>query len=126
MFTARFHIGPVRFLPALARTAPVRPGLAGRSGKFVRVAALTALLVLALRGTSSAQALGTLQVTARVVPASVGWTGVAEAGLAARSAASQQTGRPSIRRSGLVRTRAEIHPSGGRRLLLVTVEHPHN
>ena len=64
------------------------------------MAALLGCLALGLPGTSSAQALGTMQVAARVVPASVGWTGLAEAGVAARS--------------------------GGRGLLIVTIQHPHN
>jgi hypothetical protein len=94
------------------------------------VAALLGVLGLGLPGTSSAQALGTMQVGARVVPASVGWAGLAEAGVVARSAAGWQPGRALIRRGGLVHATAEIHPSsglaGGRRLLIVTIQHPHN
>jgi hypothetical protein len=83
-------------------------------------------LALGLPQTSSAQALGMMQVTARVVAASVAWTGIAEAGEVARTAAREQYGRPLVRRSGLVHARAEIHPSEGRRLLIVTIQHPHN
>lgn len=72
------------------------------------------------------QTLGTLQVAARMVPASVGLTGVAEAEVAARSAAALRPGRAVIRRSGLVHGRAEIRPSGARRLLIVTTHHPRN
>ena len=71
-----------------------------------------------------------MQVAARVVPASVGWTGLAEARVAARSAATRQPGRAFIRRGGLLQTTAQIYPSngpaGGRGLLLVTIQHPHN
>jgi hypothetical protein len=71
-----------------------------------------------------------MQVAARVVPASVGWTGLAEARVAARSAAERQPGRAFIRRSGLVHATAQIHPSSGRAggpgLLIVTIQHPHN
>jgi hypothetical protein len=71
-----------------------------------------------------------MQVAARVVPASVAWTGLAEAGVAARSAAALQSGGSLIRRGRLVQTTAQIHPldhrPGGRGLLMVTIQHPHN
>jgi hypothetical protein len=71
-----------------------------------------------------------MQVAARVVPAWVGWTGLAEARVAAQSAAARQSGRTYIHRAGLVHATAQIHPSsgpaGGRRLLIVTLQHPHN
>jgi hypothetical protein len=71
-----------------------------------------------------------MQVAARVVPASVGWTGLAEAGVVARIAAGRQPGLVLIRRGRLVHSSAEIHPSGGHpggpRLLIITIQHPHN
>jgi hypothetical protein len=100
------------------------------AGRILRMGASLGLLALGLPGTSSAQALGTMQVAARVVPASVGWTGLAEAGVAARSAAGRQPGLALIRRGRLVHTTAEIQPASGRpgdpRLLIVTIQHPHN
>jgi hypothetical protein len=126
MFTARFHIASVRPRPAPARAAGTSQDRASRAGGILPMAALSGFLALGLPGTASAQALGTMQVTARVVPASAAWTGLAEAGVVARSVARQEPGRPLIRRNGLVQARAEIRPSGGRRLLLVTIHHPHN
>jgi hypothetical protein len=70
-----------------------------------------------------------MQVAARVVPASVGWTGLGQARVAA-SAAARQPGRAFIRRAGLVHASGQIHPfsgrAGGRGLLIVTLQHPHN
>lgn len=126
MFTTRFHIPSVGPRPAPARAARASQNRASRAGRIFRMAGLSGFLALGLPGAASAQALGTMQVTARVVPASAAWTGLAEAGVAARSVARQGPGRPLIRRSGLVQARAEIRPSGGRRLLLVTIHHPHN
>lgn len=126
MFTVRTQIGLVRSRSGLSRPPQKRADRTSRAGGFVPVAALAGLLALGLPQTSSAQSLGTLQVTARVVPASVAWTGVAEAGVAARSLVGQESGRPLIRRNGLVYTSAEIHRAGGRHLLLVTLHHPHN
>ncbi len=126
MFTARFHIGFVPRSPALYRPSGAGSDRPASAGRIVRVTALSGLLALGLSGTSSAQALGTMQVAARVVPASVAWTGLAEAGVAARSVARQGTGRALIRRTGLVQARAEIRPAGSRRLLIVTIQHPHN
>lgn len=126
MFTARLHRGFVGSLRILTGPAGPSTGQDSRAGRILRVLALLGLLALGLPGTSSAQALGTMQVTARVVPASVAWTGVAEAGVAARSVARQGPGRALTRRTGLVQTRAEIRPAGGRRLLIVTIQHPRN
>ena len=126
MFTARFPIGFGRPLPGRTRPGGVTSGQASRGDGVLRVAALMGFLALGLPGTSSAQALGTMQVAAQVVPASVGWTGLAEAMVAARSAAAHPPGRTFIRRGGLVQTTAKIHPSGGRGLLIVTLQHPHN
>jgi hypothetical protein len=71
-----------------------------------------------------------MQATARVVPATVGWTGLAEAKVAARSAAVRQPGMALVRRGRLVHATAQIHPSsghpGGPGLLVVTIQHPHN
>jgi hypothetical protein len=136
MFTARPYIGFARPLPGLTQPTCATSGKTFRAGKIfrawgiLRMAALLGCLALGLPGTSSAQALGTMQVAARVVPALVGWTGLAEARAAARSAAARQAGRAFIRRARLVHATAQIQPSsrpaGGRRLLIVTLQHPHN
>jgi len=125
MFTMLFHRG---FVPAPPRPTPRAGGSPGHPflpGGILLGMALLGSLVLGLPQTSSAQALGTMQVTARVVDASVAWAGVAEGREAAR-AARGQSGRPLVRRNRLLLTRAEIRPSGGRRLLIVTIHHPHN
>jgi hypothetical protein len=130
MFTARPDIEFARPLPGLTRLAGTTSGQACRAGGILRMAAFLGLLALALPGTSSAQALGTMQVSARVVSASVAWTGLAEAGVAARSAAERQPAGILIRRGRLVHATAQIHPSSGHRggpgLLVVTIQHPHN
>src|SRR5687767_13720245 len=125
MFTVRFHPCFVRPL----RCSQQASGSAGQSfalGGILRGVAVLGWLALGLPQTSSAQALGTMQVTARVAAASVAWTGVAAAGEVARTAAREQYGWPLVRRSGLVHARAEICASEGRRLLVVTILHPHN
>ena len=126
MFTAHPHIGFGCPLPGLTQPArsPIGRRFQGRG--ILRMVASLGFLALGLPAAASAQALGTMQVAARVVPASVAWSGVAEAGVAARSAARLQAGRVLIRRSGMVHARAEIQPSDGRRLLIVTIQYPHN
>jgi hypothetical protein len=125
MFTVRFEVGFVRPLRRTPR-ASASPGQSFGAGGMLRGLALLGWLALGLPRTSSAQALGTMQVSARVVPASVAWAGVAEGREAARIAAKQRWGRPIVRRGGLLLTQAEIRPLGGRRLLIVTIHHPHN
>ena len=90
-------------------------------GLLARCTAVAAALALGLPGVSHAQALGTMQVSARVVPAGAAWTGLAESRLAARSQAW-----PVVRRTGVVLTRAQVVRRAGHPLLLVTIHHPHN
>jgi hypothetical protein len=130
MFTASPDIDFALLLPGFTAPARLTYSWACRAGGILRLAASLGLLALGLPGTSSAQALGTMQVTARVVPASVGWTGLAEAKFAARAAAERQPVLALVRRGRLVHATAEIQPSsghpGGPRVLLVTIQHPHN
>ena len=109
------------------------PGHAGRvhtavrsGANSLRVVAVCALLATGLPAICSAQAIGTMQVDARVVPAAAAWAGVAEAGLAARAAVGAPADRLLIRRNGLVRAATEIRIVGSRREVLVTIQHPHN
>jgi hypothetical protein len=67
-----------------------------------------------------------MQVGARVVPASVAWTDLLEAGLAARAAVHVSTDSPVIRRNGVIRSAAEVRAVGNRREVLVTIQHPYN
>ena len=125
MFTTRLQIASGPPLPGFVRTAAAGPDRAAVAGRIVRAMALSGLLWSGLSGTASAQTRGTMQVAARVVPAAVAWAGVAEAGAAARSMALQSGGPALTRRNGLVQARAEVRQSG-RRLLVVTIHHPHN
>jgi hypothetical protein len=71
-----------------------------------------------------------MQVSARVVPATAAWSGLAESRLAAQSlAAHASVSGPAlllVRRTGVVVTRAQVVRRAGEPLLLVTVQHPHN
>ena len=130
MFTPRPDMDFDHPLPGRTRPAGATTGRTCRAGGILRLAASVGLLALGLPGTSSAQALGTMQVSARVVTASVSWTGLVEARAAARIAAGRLPGLALVRRGGLVHATAQIQPSGGRpsgpRLLIVTLQHPHN
>ena len=118
----------------LARTPSDRvpPGAAvstrrGRSaGAMLRLGLLAVPLMAAFPGSASAQALGTMQVTARVLPGRPSWAGLAEAQILAREALLSPAAGSDIRRAGLVQARAEIATTGGRRRLLVTVHYPRN
>jgi hypothetical protein len=114
--------------PGQAAGAPVGQRL--RAGGILRGLASMGLIAMGFPGALSAQALGTMQIAARVVPASVAWTGLAEARIAARSVAEGQSGLALTRRGRLVHATAEIHPSSGRaddrRRLIITIQHPHN
>ena len=126
MFTVR--LGTRYRLPprGLHAASSVHPGCAAPARRILCLLTLTGGLASTLPRTSSAQAQGTMQVTARVVPASVAWAGVAEVGQALRSATGDPAGRVSVRRGRLTQARTEIRSSGGRRLLIVTIQHPHN
>lgn len=126
MFALCFHIGSIGAPPGFTRWAHAGTDRGLQTGRICRMAAFTGVLALGVSGVSSAQALGTMQVSARVVPAPAAWAGVAEAAAAIRMAAGLASGRSPTRRSGLVQARGEVLPSGGRRLLLVTIHHPHN
>ena len=116
-----------------ARTRRTRESLApSPAGRTLRMAGLAALLSLVGPGALSAQALGTMQVSARVVPAAVAWAGVAEAKAAVRAAAHESGGTGLVRRASLVRraglvwARAELPAPGSGDPLVVTVHHPFN
>lgn len=122
MFTGCIHMGA----PHPPR-APQGSGLGGSlAGRALRLMVLSVLTVLAPPVAASAQGIGTMQVTARVLPAATAWTGLAEVRAAARDLALARAGGPLVRRTGLVQTRAEVRRSGSRRLLLVTLQHPRN
>ena len=62
----------------------------------------------------------------RVLPGRPGWLALYEARSLAREVLLAPSSASDTRRSGLVRTRAELTPAAGRRRLLVTVDYPRN
>jgi hypothetical protein len=96
------------------------------AGALIRLGLLAVPLMAAFPGWASAQALGTMQVTARVLPGRPSWAGLAEAQILARQALLTPSAGSDIRRPGLVQARAEVATTGGRRRLLVTVHYPRN
>ncbi len=83
-------------------------------------------LTAGLPSGASAQALGTMQVTARVLPGGPAWAGLAEAQILGRQALLSPAGGSHLRRGDLVQARAELATTGDRRRLLVTVDYPRN
>jgi hypothetical protein len=125
MFKARVHTGSRSTLNRSGRSAGTADRQTLPVAGWVRIPALLGLLALALPGTSAAQASGTMQVSARVLPATAAWTGVTEAGLAAQSLSQRGFSTPAVRRTGTAFARAERHPADDRRVL-VTVHYPRN
>jgi hypothetical protein len=125
MFPARFQIG---FLPSW----PGRPdpgagtGRESWSGAFLRVAGVPPHQALGHPSGASAQALGTMQVTATVLPADAGWRALSEARGAARRLLQTPWTSRATRAAGLVQARAELASVDGRRRLLVTIHYPRN
>ena len=130
MVTARIVGRSSRVLRSPGRGHPTDRPRTFLPGPLTRCMAVAAALALGLPGVSHAQALGTMQVSARVLPADAAWTGLAESRLAAQSLVSRPGGRgaaqPVVRRTGMVLTRAQVVRQAGQPLLLVTVQHPHN
>jgi hypothetical protein len=107
-------------VPQLARywTSP--------AGPILRLLGLSSLLALALPQGVSAQGIGTMQVSARVLPAGPTWTALSEARAAAQAVLADPHTRSSSRSTQLVRAYAELQGVGSRRRLLITLHHPHN
>ncbi len=126
MFTALAFTGSVPRSKGLAGPADSVRHTGALADRFLRIAAVAGLLAGAFPAVASAQAIGTMQVTARVLPASDAWSGVSEAGLAAREAVRTPAGQPLIRRNGLILSSTEIRRAGDSRVVHVTIQHPHN
>jgi hypothetical protein len=125
MFAPRFPVTGARLDPAPNGVAAgTRRGC--WAGAMLRLGLLAVPLVVSFPGLASAQALGTMQVTARVLPGRPGWAGLTEARILAREALLSPAARSEIRRAGLVEARAQLTTTGGRRCLLVTVDYPRN
>jgi hypothetical protein len=125
MFAPRFPVTGARSDPAPSGVAAsTRRGC--WAGAMLRLGLLAVPLMVSFPGLASAQALGTMQVTARVLPGRPGWAGLAEARILAREALLSPAARSEIRRAGLVEARAQLTTTGGRRCLLVTVDYPRN
>ena len=118
----------------LARTpsdqAATGPAAGPRRGCSASAMLRLGLLVLPLMavfpGWASAQAIGTMQVTARVLPGRPVWAGLSEAQTLAQQVLLSSKAATETRRAGLVQARAELATTGGRRRLLVTVDYPRN
>ena len=125
MFPASLHTRfPVTPAPGLRPARPAQRSTSRPRGPL-RLAGLTALLSAAHFAGASAQSTGTMQVTARVVPAGPSWAALDESRAAVRGLAAAPFSRGAVRRAGLVRTEAVLLPSQGRRLV-VTIDHPYN
>jgi hypothetical protein len=125
MFTPGSPLARTPTSPAPTGAAPgTRRGCS--AGAMLRLGLLAVPLMVAFPGWASAQALGTMQVTARVLPGRPAWAGLAEAQILAREALLSPAAGSDVRRAGLVQARAELATTGGRRRLLVTVDYPRN
>jgi hypothetical protein len=125
MFPASLPIRlPTAPAPSLGLARPAQLSTSGL-GAALRLGGLAALLSAALSAGASAQSTGTMQVTARVLPAGPSWTAVDETYAAVRRLAAAPYSGISVRRAGLVRTEAVLLPADGRRLV-VTIQHPYN
>jgi hypothetical protein len=125
MFTPGSPLARTPASPApTCAAAGIRRGCS--AGAMLRLGLLALPLMVAFPGWASAQALGTMQVTARVLPGRPAWAGLAEAQMLAREALLSPAAGLDVRRAGLVQARAELATIGGRRRLLVTVDYPRN
>ncbi len=120
-FHPRLHIAPP---PRCRGARPAEPWTA-RSGAALRLAGLTAILSAAFSTGVSAQGTGTMQVTARVLPAAASWAALIEAREAVSELAAGPSQRAAIRRKDVLRTEAMILPADCR-CLVVTIQHPYN
>jgi hypothetical protein len=125
MFAPRFPLARTPTNPAPAGDAPFT-WRGCSAGAMLRLGLLAVPLMVTFPGWASAQALGTMQVTARVFPGRPAWAGLAEAQMLAREALLSPAAGSDVRRAGLVQARAELATTGGRRRLLVTVDYPRN
>ena len=124
MFTPGSPLARTPTSPAPSAAPGTRRGCS--AGAMLRLGLLTVPLMVSFPGWVSAQALGTMQVTARVLSGGPGWAGLAEAQVLAREALLSPAAASDIRRAGLVQARAELATIGDRRRLLVTVDYPRN
>jgi hypothetical protein len=114
------------------RQGPAASGVLPVCGREMSVRAILRLglvvlpLAAGLPGGASAQALGTMQATARVLPGGAAWSGLGEARILARHVILSSPAGPDLRRGDLVLARAELASTGGRRHLLVRVDYPRN
>jgi hypothetical protein len=100
--------------------------LAWSAGAMLRLWLVAMPLTAAFPAGASAQGLGTMQVTARVLPGRPVWAGLTEAQALVQQALLSSSKGPEIRRAGLVQAWAELDSTGGRRRLLVRVDYLRN
>jgi hypothetical protein len=125
MFPPPLHSRPAQAFEAAAGSpAPIRDWTAIVAG--LRLAGSMLVLASASGQRVSAQSIGTMQVTARVIPATASWAALDEARVAIRWLTRQEPEGPTVSSTGVLRTRAEVQATGSRRRLIVTVDHPRN
>jgi hypothetical protein len=125
MFPLRPPVRPPRHRQLLARI-PAGSRRSSLLGWLLRLGLLIVPSATALPSGVSAQALGTMQVTARVLPGRPGWTALAEVQALAREVILTPDVLPEARGTGLVQVRGNLDWIAGRRRLLVTVDYPRN
>ena len=125
MFAPRSPIGQTCPDRTPASAAPDRRR-GGSASAMLRLGLLAVPLMVAFPGGASAQGLGTMQVTARVLPGPPPWAGLTQAQALAQQVLLASSAGPEIRRVHLVQARAELTSTGGRRRLLVTVNYLRN
>ena len=125
MFPSRLQSGP-RSLDSAPGVPVAGAAWTCRKRAIWGLGLVTLLVSVASPDGVSAQALGTMQVTARVLPGGPGWAGISEARALARQVGSAPASHSETRHVGLVQARAEVASGQGRRRLLITIHYPHN
>jgi hypothetical protein len=98
---------------------PFRPAL-------LATPALAVLVLVAVPREAGAQSLGTMQVTARVLPARAGWSALSVARDLATRMEGASAGQSLSTRTGVVRAVGVVTGPAGRRRLLITLHHLYN
>ena len=102
------------------------PGQPSPAGQMLRLGPLVALFSAALPGGVSAQAFGTMQVTAHVVPAEASWGALTTAQTLAWELLSRPTGPRALRGGEVARVEAAVAAGEGPPRLRVTIDYPRN
>jgi hypothetical protein len=126
MFPVPLHLSRHGGCPALAGAGRPTQDRTSAAGVILRLACVTALLFTVVSGRALAQGIGTMQVTARVLPAGPSRVALEETRAVTAAALREPWTLSTIRRTRLVRTRADLLAQGSRRTLVITLHYPHN